>query len=78
MSLVLTRAFHYFFAAYPFACTRRTVYAALYCLLFAACGPVPNDPYPTGESGQNILYTAFMDRPRHLDPAQSFTEDEAT
>ncbi|MDR2208670.1 MAG: ABC transporter substrate-binding protein, partial [Azoarcus sp.] len=57
-------------------CRRYVVYASLCCL--AACGPVPNDPYPIGESGQNILYSAFMDRPRHLDPAQSFAEDEAT
>jgi ABC-type transport system substrate-binding protein len=54
------------------------VCAVLCCLLPAACGPVPNNPYPAGESGQNIMYTAFMDRPRHLDPAQSFAEDEAT
>jgi oligopeptide transport system substrate-binding protein len=24
----------------------------------------------------NVLYTAFTDRPKHLDPAQSYTEDE--
>ncbi|MDR2015511.1 MAG: ABC transporter substrate-binding protein, partial [Azoarcus sp.] len=53
------------------------MYAYLCCLLPAACGPVPNDPYPAGENGQNVLYTAFLDRPRHLDPAQSFAEDEA-
>jgi len=53
------------------------VYVCLCCLLPAACGPIPNNPYPAGEGGQNILYTAFLDRPRRLDPAQSFTEDEA-
>jgi ABC-type transport system substrate-binding protein len=47
------------------------------CCLLAACGPMPNDPYPAGESGQNILYSAFTERPRHLDLAQSFAEDEA-
>jgi len=73
---VLTRVFRYFSGIYPFIHTRRAVYAGLCCL--TACGPVPNDPYPVGESGQNILYTAFMERPRRLDPAQSFTEDEAT
>ena len=52
------------------------MYVSLCCL--AACGPVPNDPYPVGENRQDILYTAFIDRPRHLDPAQSFAEDEAT
>ncbi|MDR2093348.1 MAG: ABC transporter substrate-binding protein [Azoarcus sp.] len=47
-------------------------------LALAACGPLPNDPHPIGERGQNILYSAFMERPRHLDPVQSFVEDEAT
>ena len=70
------RVFRYFFAIY--AHTRRAVYAGLCCLLAAGCGPAPNNPYPAGESGQNILYSAFMERPRRLDPAQSFAEDEAT
>jgi ABC-type transport system substrate-binding protein len=58
--------------------------AALFALLsLAACQPgsnpgVWNNPYPASESGQNILYSAFTERPRHLDPAQSYTEDEAT
>jgi len=51
----------------------------LILFLISACGDVPpNDPYPIAETGQNILYTAFTERPRHLDPAQSYTEDEYT
>jgi len=46
--------------------------------LLAACGEVWNDPYPSGERGQNILYSAFTERPKHLDPVQSYTEDEIT
>jgi ABC-type transport system substrate-binding protein len=49
----------------------------LFCLLLAACGAVQNDPYPAAERGKNILYAAFTERPRHLDPARSFSEDEA-
>lgn len=49
----------------------------LSCLLFAACGSEQNDPYPRGERGRNILYSAFTDRPKHLDPARSYTEDES-
>lgn len=44
----------------------------------AACGQSWNDPYPAADAGRNILYTAFTDRPKHLDPAQSYTEDEIT
>lgn len=47
------------------------------CLL-TACGQAWNDPYPAREAGRDILYTAFTERPKHLDPAQSYTEDEAT
>jgi len=36
-----------------------------------------NDPYPGAERGANVLYSAFVDRPKHLDPVQSYTEDEA-
>ncbi|MBW7900178.1 MAG: ABC transporter substrate-binding protein [Rhodocyclaceae bacterium] len=46
-------------------------------VLLAACGDAWNDPYPAEERGQNILYSAFTDRPKHLDPVQSYTEDEA-
>ena len=44
--------------------------------LLAACDSELNDPYPASERGQNILYTAFTERPKHLDPAQSYTDDE--
>jgi hypothetical protein len=46
--------------------------------MLAACGPSWNDPYPRSDAGMNILYSAFTDRPKHLDPAQSYTEDEIT
>jgi ABC-type transport system substrate-binding protein len=47
-------------------------------LVLTACGQAWNDPYPAADAGRNILYTAFTDRPKHLDPAQSYTEDEMT
>jgi ABC-type transport system substrate-binding protein len=51
---------------------------ALILLLFlSGCGDVWNDPYPAAERGKNILYSAFIERPKHLDPVQSYTEDEA-
>ena len=46
--------------------------------LLSGCGQAWNDPYPAADAGRNILYTAFIDRPKHLDPAQSYTEDEVT
>jgi len=43
----------------------------------AGCSLQWNDPYPAAERGANILYTAFIQRPKHLDPVQSYTSDEA-
>jgi len=46
-------------------------------LFLPGCGDVWNDPYPAGERGRSILYTAFTERPKHLDPVQSYTTDES-
>jgi oligopeptide transport system substrate-binding protein len=46
-------------------------------LFLGGCGDVWNDPYPAQERGRNILYSSFAERPKHLDPVQSYTEDEA-
>jgi len=55
----------------------RKICASLIAVIaLSGCGQAWNDPYPAADSGRNILYTAFTDRPKHLDPAQSYTEDE--
>jgi oligopeptide transport system substrate-binding protein len=61
------------------ATLRPMIFFRLACLLLlAACSSEQNDPYPAGERGQNILYSAFTERPKHLDPVQSYSEDEVT
>ena len=45
--------------------------------LLAGCSEAWNNPYPSQDSGRNILYSAFTERPKHLDPVQSYSEDEA-
>ena len=62
----------------PLMSRRVLIFCLLSVLLSAGCGQVWNDPYPARERGRNILYTAFTDRPKHLDPVQSYSEDEAT
>ena len=48
-------------------------------LLLAACdGQSWNNPYPASQSGANILYSAFTERPKHLDPVQSYSSNEYT
>ncbi|MCI5145794.1 MAG: peptide ABC transporter substrate-binding protein, partial [Candidatus Electrothrix sp. AR3] len=53
----------------------------LYALAISACEPDArngswNNPYPVSERTANILYTSFSGRPKHLDPAQSYSANE--
>ena len=51
-------------------------FAALAAVMtLSACGEVWNDPYPTGQRGANTIYSAFSERPKHLDPAVAYSED---
>jgi oligopeptide transport system substrate-binding protein len=45
-------------------------------LLLTACSQSVNSPYPASETGKSILYSAFEERPKHLDPARSYSENE--
>lgn len=45
--------------------------------VLSGCNQTWNNPYPSQERGQNIFYSAFTERPKHLDPVQSYSEDEA-
>ncbi len=46
-------------------------------LLLAACNEVAwNNPYPAADSGGNVLYSAFTERPKHLDPARAYNANE--
>jgi ABC-type transport system substrate-binding protein len=44
----------------------------------AACSGAWNDPYPAAERASNTLYSAFIERPKHLDPVQSYSSNEIT
>ena len=35
-----------------------------------------NNPYPIAQAGQNIYYTSFSERPKHLDPAVAYSANE--
>ncbi|SDY20525.1 ABC transporter substrate-binding protein [Nitrosomonas sp. Nm33] len=48
----------------------------LILFLTACSGTIWNNPYPSGDSGKNILYNAFAERPKHLDPVQSYSSNE--
>lgn len=48
------------------------------CLvLLTACNQnIWNNPYPASDAGKNILYNVFTERPKHLDPVQSYSTNE--
>ncbi|MCG6933392.1 MAG: ABC transporter substrate-binding protein [Gallionella sp.] len=48
----------------------------LVMLLSACSGGLWNDPYPASDQGKSIFYSAFTERPKHLDPAQAYSENE--
>ena len=45
--------------------------------LLTACADRWNNPYPASERNADILYTSFEERPKHLDPARSYSANEA-
>lgn len=46
-------------------------------VLLSACnGGLWNNPYPASEQGKSIFYSAFTERPKHLDPAQAYSDNE--
>ncbi len=49
----------------------------LVSITVVACSDQPwNSPYPPDQAGKNILYSSFSARPKHLDPAQSYSSNE--
>lgn len=45
--------------------------------LLSACGEYGwNNPYATTDAGKNVLYNVFSERPKHLDPVQSYSSNE--
>lgn len=53
------------------------LWALLAPLLLTACGGNNwNNPYAAEDAVRNILYTVFTERPKHLDPVQSYSSNE--
>ncbi len=51
--------------------------AVMQAVLVSACGDAPwNHPYPRDQAGANVLYSAFSERPKHLDPVRSYSSNE--
>ncbi len=51
--------------------------ALLVMILLAGCGEGAwNNPWPAREADANVLYSSFEERPKHLDPARSYSSNE--
>ncbi len=51
--------------------------AVLALILLAGCGDGAwNNPWPAREAEANVLYSSFEERPKHLDPARSYSSNE--
>lgn len=49
-----------------------------WCALACACSEGPwNNPYPGADDDESIFYSSFSERPKHLDPVSSYSENEA-
>lgn len=56
---------------------KRIFASGLLVVLLTACGGQQwNNPYATEDAEKNILYTVFTERPKHLDPVQSYSSNE--
>lgn len=54
-----------------------SLWVLLSSVVLTGCGGDSwNNPYPEAERQQNIYYSAFSLRPKHLDPAQSYSSNE--
>ena len=54
----------------------RIFFLLAYSLVSACSDSSLNNPYPAAESDSNIYYDTFSERPKHLDPARSYSSNE--
>ena len=54
----------------------RPLLAVALALLAGCGGDAWNDPYRAGESAGDVFFSSFSERPKHLDPARSYSSNE--
>jgi len=58
-------------------CHRLRFMPMILLLLLTSCDQmVLNSPYSRAESEQNVIYSSFAERPKHLDPVRSYSANE--
>ena len=49
----------------------------VFFIFFIGCSKPWNNPYSTEKESYSIHYSSFAERPKHLDPVSSYSENEA-
>ncbi len=63
---------------FPLSTASAIVYLGLLVTSMAGCNKQPwNAPYVADEAARTVFYGSFAERPKHLDPASSYSESEA-
>lgn len=57
-------------------CYRKLAVTGLALLLVSCTDNTLNSPYPAADIKANTLYSSFSERPKHLDPARSYSSNE--
>ena len=55
---------------------RLVSYGGLCSLLLGCSGALWNSPYPADVAEQAVFFSSFSERPKHLDPARSYSSNE--
>jgi ABC-type transport system substrate-binding protein len=58
------------------SCSSIWIFLLIMAALSGCDGEPWNSPYPKNQSRQNIYYSTFSERPKHLDPARSYSSNE--
>ncbi len=66
-----------FFGIKRYVATKFFTVVFLSVLISACDGQAWNSPHPAKDLDKNILYSTFSGRPKHLDPAISYSSDES-
>lgn len=55
----------------------KRVLSLCFAVFLVGCSKTPqNNPYPPLDGSENVIYSVFSERPKHLDPAQSYNANE--
>ena len=65
-----------FFERVRTSLVRVSAWTVLLAALSSCTGDTWNSPYPPGEAGKDVFFSSFGERPKHLDPARSYSSNE--